>query len=56
MLLGQLLQDEVLGEVRVLILIDKDVVEPGGNGLLRFSVMPKQYIHIQQYVIEVHDS
>ena len=52
--LAQLLENEVLGEVGVLVLVHENVVEPvryGGQGVRKIL---EQYVHVQENVIEVH--
>ena len=56
MLLRQLFKNQVLGEVSVLVLVHKNIVETGRYRLLCLWKIPKQDIHIQQYVVEVHHS
>ena len=54
--LTELLQDKILREVRILILVDHNVVETAGNRLQRSRIITQQYVHVQQDVIEIHDS
>ena len=54
--LAELLQDQILGEVGILILIDHDISEPSRYRFESSRVIPQQYIHIQQDIIEIHDS
>ena len=49
-------QYDILREVGVLILIDHNVVEARGHRPGGFGVVTEQYVHIQQYVIEIHNS
>ena len=54
--LTEFLQYKILGEVRILILVDHDIVEPSCNRLQGSRIVTKQDIHIQQDIIEVHDT
>ena len=53
--LAELLQDQVLGEVRVLVLVHEDVVETVRDGQERIGVVAEQDVHVQEDVVEVHD-
>ena len=54
--LTELLQDEILGEIRILILIDHYVVESSCYRLQRSRIVAQQYVHIQQDIIKIHDT
>ena len=56
MSLAQLLQNQILSEVRILILIDHYVPESSCNALKSSRIITKQDIHIQEDVIEIHHS
>ena len=54
--LAEFLQNEILGKVRVLILIHHDIVKTAGHGSERLLVISEQDIHIQQDIIEIHNA
>ena len=56
MSLAQLLQNQILSEVRILVLIDHYVPESSCNALKSSRIVTKQDIHIQEDVIKVHHS
>ena len=51
---AQLLDDEVLGEVGVLVLVHQDVAEAVLVFVEQIGEVPKQHIHLVQQVVEVH--
>ena len=52
---GQLLEYQVLGVVGVLVLVHHYVEEALRNRPQRLGVVAQQVVHVQQYVVEVHD-
>ena len=52
--LAEFLQNEVLGEVGVLVLVHENVVEPVCNGGQRVREILEQNVHVQENVIEIH--
>ena len=53
--LAQFLQDQILGEVGILVLVDHDIVEPAADRLQSLRTVAQQYVHVQQNIVEVHD-
>ena len=53
---GESAQYQVLRPVRILVLIDEYIVETGGYFLPRLDVVAEKYVHIYEYVVEVHHS
>ena len=51
---SQLLEYQILGEVGILVFIHQDIVETGCQGQLRLGIVPKQDVHVQEDVVEVH--
>ena len=51
----QLLENQVLGVVGVLVLVHHYVEEVLRDTLQRLLVVAQQVVHVQQYVVEVHD-
>ena len=51
---GQPAQDHILRVVRVLVLVDEDVAEAGGNGRARLRKPFEQDVRVEQDVVEVH--
>ena len=51
---AELLDDQVLGEVGVLVLVHEDVLEPVLVFVQEVGKVPKQHIHLVQQVVEVH--
>ena len=54
--LTQLLKYQILSDIRILILIDHDIVETARNRLEGGRIVAQKYVHVQQDVIEIHDS
>ena len=51
---SQLTDDEVLGEIGILILVYQDVGEQVAIVLQYVGVIPEKYIGIEQQVVEIH--
>ena len=47
---------DVLRHIRVLVLVDEDISEHIRNFLIRFRRIAEENVHIQENVIEIHDS
>ena len=52
--IGQFPQDQVLGHVRVLVLVHQDGIESFPDGDQRVLIPPKENVHVQEDVVEVH--
>ena len=47
---------DVLRHIRVLVLVDEDISEHIRNFLIRFRRIAEEYVHIQENVVEIHNS
>ncbi len=52
----QFAEDDVLGQVRVLVLVHQDMAETAGDGIQRRLVVPEEDVQVEEDVVEVHDA